>query len=131
MDIKILSSLLFSTNFIGNLYLENYIYGIFFLILLITSLIHHNLNTDNSFILDQIALYLIIIYGGYYFLSKKDYNGLVYYFIILMFLSCGFLYFGGKTYEHFCFHPEKDCSDKYHVLMHICASIGHHFIVFG
>jgi hypothetical protein len=131
MDIKIFSSLLFSTNFIGNFYLENYIYGIFFLLLFISSCIHHFSNTDESFIFDQIALYTVILYGGYYFINKKDYNLIVYLIIILMFISCGILYFGGKTYEHFCFHPDKDCSDKYHVLMHICASLGHHFIVFG
>jgi hypothetical protein len=131
MDIKIFSSLLFSTNVIGNFYLENYIYAIFFLLLFISSCIHHFSNTDETFIFDQIALYAVILYGGYYFINKKDYNLIVYLIIILMFISCGILYFGGKTYEHFCFHPDKDCSDKYHVLMHICASLGHHFIVFG
>ena len=131
MDVKIFSSLLFSTNVIGNFYLENYIYAIFFLLLFISSCIHHFSNTDESFIFDQIALYTVILYGGYYFINKKDYNLIVYLIIILMFISCGILYFGGKTYEHFCFHPDKDCSDKYHILMHICASLGHHFIVFG
>ena len=131
MDVKIFSSLLFSTNVIGNFYLENYIYAIFFLLLFISSCIHHFSNTDETFIFDQIALYAVILYGGYYFINKKEYNLIVYLIIILMFISCGILYFGGKTYEHFCFHPDKDCSDKYHILMHICASLGHHFIVFG
>ena len=131
MDVKIFSSLLFSTNVIGNFYLENYIYAIFFLLLFISSCIHHFSNTDESFIFDQIALYAVILYGGYYFYKQDNYNLLVYWLIIIMFISCGILYFGGKTYEHFCFHPDKDCSDKYHILMHICASLGHHFIVFG
>jgi hypothetical protein len=147
MDIKILSSLLFSTNIIGNFYLENYIYAIFFLLLFISSCIYHYINSDESFgfdtsntackyqditfFVDQLALYAVIIYGGYYFINKKDYNLLVYSIIIIMFISCAILYFGGKIFEHLCFHPDKNCSDKFHVLMHICASLGHHFIVFG
>jgi hypothetical protein len=131
MDVKILSSLLFSTNVIGNFYLENYIYAMFFLLLLITSCIHHYTNTDESFIIDQIALYAVILYGGYFFMHKKDYSLLVYSIIIISFLACAFLYFGGKMTDHLCFHPDKNCADNFHILMHICASLGHHFIVFG
>ena len=131
MDIKAISSLLFLTNSAGNVYLENYAYAIFFLILSIVSTIHHNNNTDELFLYDQIALYVVIIYGAYYFFNKQDYNSIIYITIIGLFVSCGILYYIGKKTENFCFHPCKEQSDNYHALMHICASIGHHLIVFG
>ena len=74
-----------------------------FLILSIVSTIHHNNNTDELFLYDQIALYVVIIYGAYYFFNKQDYNSIIYITIIGLFVSCGILYYIGKKTENFCF----------------------------
>jgi hypothetical protein len=131
MDVKIISSFLFSTNVLTNLFLGNYIYAVFFTLLFIISSIHHYINNNITFIFDQIALYLVIIYGGYYFIKhKSDYSSFTYYLVLITFIACFILYYGGKKYEKFCFHPQKDCADTYHILMHLCASVGHHLIAF-
>lgn len=131
MNINVISSFLFLTNTITNLFLSNYIYAICFSLLFITSVFHHKFNTNITFIFDQIALYLVIIYGGYYFIKhKSDYSSFTYYLVLITFIACFVLYYGGKKYENFCFHPRKDCADAYHTLMHLCASIGHHLIAF-
>jgi len=61
------SSFLFLTNVLAALYFKHYIYAFLFLMLSLSSIIHHSSRTKLTNIIDKIALYSIIFYGGYIF----------------------------------------------------------------
>jgi membrane protein DedA with SNARE-associated domain len=75
------------------------------------------------------AVFSIVLYGGYLFYKKtiqvSDQPNLILSAIIVAtFLATICLYYGG-----YCFHEDKNEADWYHSLMHILSSIGHHFII--
>ena len=68
------SSFLFLTNVLVALYFKHYIYAFLFLMLTLSSIIHHSSRTKLTNIIDKIALYSIIFYGGYIFFSNLKGN---------------------------------------------------------
>ena len=68
------SSFLFLTNVLVALYFKHYIYAFLFLMLSLSSIIHHSSRTKLTNIIDKIALYSIIFYGGYIFFSNLKGN---------------------------------------------------------
>lgn len=139
----IYSSFLFATNVLTGVYFGQYLYAFLFLLLTLSSIIHHSSMTQLTNLLDKIALYAVVIYGGYKFYehyltkstSKLESNPFdlttitKYALIIITFLSCGFLYFFGYFTNNYVFHPEYITAQLYHVLMHLCGTIGHHIII--
>ena len=107
------SSLIFLTNVFLALYYDHYLYAFLFLILTITSVIHHKQSAEFEEykkcinIIDKIAVYCVIFYGGYIFYNKQKKEGFenTYYdydydysiniksiIIIITFLAVVFLY---------------------------------------
>jgi hypothetical protein len=135
----IYSSFLFATNVLTGVYFGQYLYAFLFLLLTLSSIIHHSSKTQLTRNLDQIALYTVISYGGYKFYKHckitsnpfdLDLKTMTKYtLIIITFLSCVFLYFFGYFTNNYIFHPEYITGQLYHVLMHFCATIGHHLII--
>jgi len=129
--ILLLSSLFFVTNILTAYYSEQYFYSFLFFILTITSLIVHHEDNYYTNVIDKIAVSSIILYGGYVLCNKMNTENLFYCFIIVItFLLCIYLYIYGFIFKKYCFSDEKSISQKYHFIMHIIGSIGHHFIIY-
>jgi cation transport ATPase len=135
----ILSSFIFLTNVLAGLYFKQYLYAFLFLLLTLTSIIHHSSKTKLTNLLDKIALYCIIFYGGYKFYehytnttktSQFDIKTITkYVLIVATFLSVVYLYSYGYLTNNYVFHSEYKTSQLYHCLMHIISSLGHHIII--
>jgi len=133
------SSLVFTTNIVSSFYKEYYTYGFLFILLTITSLIFHSCSTLSTNVVDKVSIFCIISYGTYmlYYKITIESNDLVIFNVILYvipivisFLLCGFLFTYGYYKNQYCFHSKKCIGDKYHALLHVISSIGHHLIIF-
>ena len=130
----VLSSLVFLTNAytahttkIDNSKLMN-IYCLLFIMLSLSSVINHYNSTPIKQYIDKICVYMVVLYGLYIFLYQ-NYSIISQAAVILLFLSSVVLYNYGKYTCTFCFDPDEEIRYYYHVLMHILASLGHHFIL--
>lgn len=74
---------------------------------------------------DKIVIGLIFLNGLILFLTKKNKK----IFIILTFLFVVFVYIYGYVNNKYVFDENIEISKKYHLLMHLIGSIGHHLIV--
>jgi hypothetical protein len=129
--ILLLSSLFFVTNILTAYYSEQYLYSFLFFILTITSLIVHYEDNYYTNIIDKIAVSSIVLYGGYVSCNKMNTKNLFHCcMIIITFLLCIYLYIYGFIFKKYCFCDKKSISQKYHFIMHIISSIGHHFIIY-
>jgi hypothetical protein len=125
------SSVIFITNVISAFYKKYYIYCFLFFCLTITSLIYHYNNNIYTNILDKIFVFSIVFYGGYMLYNKTTIDNQIFVLLIIItFISCIFLYFYGYCVKDYCYHPDKLVGDKYHSILHILSSFGHHFIIF-
>jgi hypothetical protein len=133
------SSLVFTTNIVSSFYKEYYTYGFLFILLTITSLIFHSRSTLLTNIVDKVSIFCIISYGIYmlYYKITIESNDIVIFNVIfnvipivISFLLCGFLFTYGYYTNQYCFHSKKCIGDKYHALLHVVSSIGHHLIIF-
>ena len=126
------SALIFITNAIVAYQYEYYFYSALFTILIITSLFHHSTKTPTTYLIDKLFVFAIVGYGGYVFFDKIA-NGVTNYLystiIVGTFLATIVLYYYGRATNCFCFADDHDESDRWHQLMHVITSIGHHFIV--
>jgi hypothetical protein len=137
------SSLIFLTNVFLALYYDHYLYAFLFLILTITSVIHHKQSAEFEKykkcinIIDKIAVYCVIFYGGYIFYNKLKNTYIDYGYpiniksiiIIVTFLAVVFLYGYGYLKNDYSFHPSPNVSQMYHGLLHLISSFGHHVII--
>lgn len=121
-------------------YLYNYyVYSVLFLFLFITSILHHLESTNTTYIIDKIAIFSIVFYGGYIFYNKlmnsnylmSLYPPMILYppIIIGTFLCAGYLYYIGYINGKYCFDCDQATSCFYHGFMHLISSIGHICIV--
>lgn len=127
--VLICSSGLFLSNVVANLYLKNYLYALLFYFLTITSFFQHGLDTNFTKRIDQLAIVLVVSYGGYKFFSKSG-NSFLRFMVYLFFLSTLIFYCYGKTVNKFCFEPNKEEANTWHGLLHVFSSMGHHLIAF-
>jgi hypothetical protein len=108
---------------------------------LTTSVLVHSQNTIERNRADKLAIALIVIYGGSTLFRKiehiaaepagasyEQYSIIV--VIVFCFLLCADLYITGFFRNQFCFDPDLEASNRWHALMHLTGSIGHHCIVF-
>ena len=123
------SSLLFLVNVCVALYYEYYLYSICFLLLTVTSLYYHSHYTSFSRVIDKIAVYLVVCYGGYLFydkIKKRTSESLTIMqtflntIIVSSFISTILLY-----YYVVCCCEDILTANCYHALMHCISSIGH------
>jgi hypothetical protein len=130
-NVLLLSSLFFVTNSVTAYFNGYYFYSLLFCILTITSIIVHYNDNIYTNIVDKIAVLSIVLYGAQVLYNKIDIkkwlNCII---IVISFILCVYLYIYGYIVNKFCFCDEKCVAQKYHFIMHIISSIGHHFIIF-
>jgi len=135
------SSFVFIINVLVAFYYGYYLYAGLFFALLITSLLHHSHYTFLTNILDKIAIYCIVFYGGYLFYKKlKEYIDsknkftlnpyLLSAIILITFFSTIVLYYYGYLNNCFCFSDDQMQAYLFHSLLHCIGSFGHCCIVF-
>jgi hypothetical protein len=136
--VLVVSPLVFVTNIIAAIYKQNYLYATVFTALVITSIeFHTNPKRTLIAIFDRIAIYSVVFYGGYTFcrLNLDSMNTFSSYFwrglILSTFLFCIWVYYWGYTEKQLCFHPDPDIGDRWHAILHLIGSIGHHMILFS
>ena len=150
ININSLSSLFFITNIIHLYYRRKIGYYLFaFLLLVITSLFYHQLDNEITDVFDKIAVYLVIIIGGFVtYKSKYNFYSII---VIITFLLTAYLYFFEIKKQGFITIVKKDETNKIndindnndknnryqysldskykHALLHCISSIGHHAII--
>jgi hypothetical protein len=129
------SSFVFLINVSIALYYGYYLYASLFLVLVITSLLYHSQYTILTNILDKIAIFVIVFYGGYIFYNKiTSYilSKTIFEFkqIILTILSTIVLYYYGYLNTCLCFCDDQIEANLFHSFMHCVSALGHCCIVF-
>ena len=135
------SSFVFIINVLVAFYYGYYLYAGLFFALLITSILHHSHYTPTTNILDKIAIYCIVFYGGYLFYkklqeyinSKNDFIAKQYILsatILITFLSTIVLYYYGYLNTCLCFSEDQLQANLFLSFMHCVGSFGHCCIVF-
>ena len=115
------------------------VYGLVFIFLFITSTLYHYEKNCKYQVIDKIAVYTVVIYGGYIFIKKIikkknkesiNFKNIIYMFIIIItFLSTIYLYYVGYIYNKYCYDPDKFKSECIHGILHFISMIGHLFII--
>uniref|UniRef100_A0A6C0DDH0 Uncharacterized protein n=1 Tax=viral metagenome TaxID=1070528 RepID=A0A6C0DDH0_9ZZZZ len=133
INVLFFSSFIFITNIISAYYKNYYMYSFLFTCLTITSLIvHTNDNIYTNFI-DKVSVLSIVTYGSFVLFNKcmnEDSYVIIPAGVFILFLLCIYLYIYGYCNKMYCFHRKKCIASKYHMLLHIISSVGHHFIIF-
>lgn len=131
VNILCYTSLFFITNIFTALYQEYFLYAFFFLLLTISSIIVHTNDTIYTNLIDKLFISFIVVYGGVTMYHKyNDENYLNAFIVIIAFVFCIWVYILGFLHKDYCFHSEKCIADKYHCLLHLISSFGHHLIIF-
>tara|TARA_Y100000389_G_C17348832_1_gene457309 strand:+ start:322 stop:798 length:477 start_codon:yes stop_codon:yes gene_type:complete len=133
------TSFLFLINTIVAFNYNYVVYGLVFLFLFITSTLYHYEKNCKYHVIDKIAVYTVVIYGGYIFIKKIiekknneniNFNNIIYMFIIIgTFLLTIYLYYVGYMYNKYCYDPDKFKSECTHGILHFISMIGHLFII--
>jgi len=130
-SLLVVSSFIFITNVLLTFYKRYYIYSFLFCCLTITSVLSHYTNDSYVKIIDKFFILAIVLYGGYLVCKKTTMNNQAKVLIIIItFLICVFLFYYGYLVNDYYFNPDKYIREKYHFILHIISSIGHHFITF-
>lgn len=128
------SSFIFLINVSIAYYYKYYIYSFLFLTLFITSIIYHTTKNKISLIFDKISIILVVFYGSYLFynkiiISEKSHQNFIIYFLILLtFITTIYLFYYGYYTKKYCFCDDENRANYYHSFLHILSSLGHIFI---
>ena len=126
IKINALSSLLFLINIFHLIKKDDKTYLNSFILLFISSFLYHQTKNNILKKIDKIFAYNII-YQGY---TRLIFDYDIYLCTtIICFLFCAYLYVGGYIKSKYSFDKNKNISEYYHVIVHICASIGHNTII--
>ena len=132
-----ISSCIFIINTILGIYCNYIIYSLLFFCLFITSIIHHTYKTDFTYIIDQVSVLYVVLYGGLLFYQKLFYiNNTISFkyismaiLIIVSFLLVNYIYYYGYYSQKYSFDIDTHLASKYHALMHYISSFGHILIM--
>ena len=127
-----ISSLFFITNIISGVWYQQYIYSLLFSFLTMTSIIFHSMPNLYTNIIDKCAIGSVVCYGGYVLYSKInsiEVSVIQVSLIVSSFLMVIVLYFYGYCRNQYCYDVDKCVGDKYHCLLHVISSLGHHGIL--
>jgi len=125
-----ISSLFFITNIISGVWYQQYIYSLLFSFLTMTSIIFHSMPNLYTNIIDKCAIGSVVCYGGYVLYSKInsiEVSVIQVSLIVSSFLMVIVLFFYGYCRNKYCY--DVDVGDKYHCLLHVISSLGHHGIL--
>lgn len=130
MSLTLSTSFLYLTNVIHFFIIGYYEYAQLFLVLFITSILIRMYDNIYTLILDKVAIFAIIIYGGFLFWNKALSSEKLYTlpFIIGTFVGTGYLYYYGYCNNEFCFDKDPDVNQISHAFLHFISSMGHHLI---
>jgi hypothetical protein len=120
------SCFVFLINVIFNWIKGDFLYGLLFLLLFITSQFFYIYDDLVPFLLDKIAIFLVVFYGFMLFMIKK--KTIVSSIIIFStFLATHYLYFYGYLTDSYCYSHD---GDEWQSVLHIASCIGHLAILF-
>ena len=124
------SSFLFLTNVIHFLISGYYQYAELFMALFITSIIYRLYYNIYTVIIDKVAIFAVVLYGGVLFWNKALSSEKAYAlpFIVATFVGTGYLYSYGYLHNEFCFDEDPDVNESTHAFLHFISSMGHHLI---
>jgi hypothetical protein len=125
------TALIFITNIITAFYKKYYLYSLLFLSLVISSVIYHSNNNVYTNAIDKVCIFAVVSYGAYTLYNKKSKERMwLLVLSVLSFFATLLLFFYGYTMKQYCYHPDTIVGNKYHGLLHIISSFGHHCIIF-
>ena len=127
--ITFFSSFIFITNAITAFWYEYYVYSLLFGMLTLTSLLYHSRKNVYTHLIDKVAILAVVLYGGYMVFHKQMCHTNRCIVITTFILSIVLFYYGYLT-TTLCYHPDTSIGNKYHSLLHLISSIGHHCIIF-
>ena len=133
INVLFFSSFVFITNIISAYYKNDYMYSFLFTCLTITSMIVHTNDNIYTNLIDKVSVLSIVTYGSFVLFDKsmnEDAYVIIPAGVFILFLLCIYLYIYGYCNKMYCFHHEKSIANKYHMLLHVISSVGHHFIIF-
>ena len=124
------SSFLFLSNVIHFLITGYYEYAELFMALFVTSIVYRLYHNIYTMILDKLAIFAVILYGGFLFWNKafSTEKGYALSFIIGTFVGTAYLYYYGYCNNEFCFDKDSDVNQISHAFLHFLSSMGHHLI---
>jgi len=123
------SSFIFLTNALTAFYMKYYLYSGLFVGLCISSILFHSITNSYTYYLDQVCIYLVVVYGAYLFYMKIiQFPIFVSLLILNCFLTTAYLFFYGATIQEYCYDKDKNIGELYHALFHLISSFGHHLI---
>ena len=130
---NIYTSYIFFINVLVGLIVRHYTYALIFLILVITSIIHHSMLTDTTKNIDKSVVLLVVIYGGYIFYNNVKfttfYEIIMTLVIVISFVLTGVFYSYGKCNNCLCWDPDLEVGRVYHSIVHCVSSFGHILIM--
>jgi hypothetical protein len=103
-----------------------FMYGLLFLLLFATSIFFYTYNDLVPFLLDQMAIFMVIFYGFILFMVKKK-TVLSSLLILSTFLTTLYLYLYGYITDSYCYGIYEE---EWHSALHLISSIGHLAILF-
>ncbi len=107
-------------------------YAKWFGALVATSLVYHTNSNIYANIIDKVSIAGVVGYGGYTYLQHmwgEDKDALGVYLPLATFITVCIFYIVGYWCKGFCFDIEHRISTRYHALLHVISSIGHHAIL--
>ncbi len=124
------SAVFLLTNSVTALYKDDWIYMVLFVLLFCTSISVRLVESDAIVAIDNICIFLIILYGGWLFLIKQPAMSWVLQVLIMAtFLATIYLYIYGYYTSSYSYDSDEETSQLYHSLLHTISSVGHHIIV--
>ncbi len=125
------SALLFLTNVVIAIAVNNYLYAFLFGMLTITSILYHQMRTHPIMgYIDKGIIGAIVLSGAYLLFIEKQVISPLAIAVISGFLLVNFLYFYGYYTEQFAFDAREEISDIYHIVLHILCSVSNNLILF-
>jgi hypothetical protein len=124
------SAVFLLTNSVTALYKDDWIYMLLFILLFGTSISVRLVESDAIVAIDNICIFLIILYGGWLFIIKQPAMSWVLQLLIMAtFLATIYLYIYGYYTSSYSYDSDEETSQLYHSLLHAISSVGHHIIV--
>jgi len=133
INLNIYTSYIFVINVLVGLIVGHYTYALIFLILVITSIIHHSMLTVITENIDKSVVLLVVIYGGYIFYNNVKfttcYEVIMALVIVISFVLTGVFYSYGKCNNCLCWDSDLEVGRGYHSVIHCMSSLAHILIM--
>lgn len=129
-ELLLCSSVVFITNVLSSYYYGDYVYCMLFCSLTGSSLMFHYNKNIYTNVIDKVCILGVVSYGGYVLYNKSTPEKIIHVsFAVFSFMVTIFIFFYGYWVKDYCYHPDRHIGDKYHCMLHIVSSIGHHLVL--